>query len=138
VNINTVRTVTVDGRLYAAGGDPGGTMRAAWRVAAFARTGGLCACCGLPTRLDGRPTDADRAEAGHVLPGVGRGGYQPFNIINVCRACNLWMGDSDMTDKMDKWALPTAYVTEVPKPGQVTTTGDEWDARDKARKARGM
>lgn len=131
-----IQTVTVGGKVYAAGGDPGGTMRAAWRVAARVKAGGACACCGEATRLDALPTDGDRAECGHLLPGIGRGGYQPGNLINLCRVCNSDMGDNDVR-AMTGWANPGAVVTERPVPGQSMANTDEWDKRRKARIARG-
>lgn len=132
----TLATVTVEGTVYASGGDPGGSMRAAWRVAAFRKAGGRCAVCGKATRLDAPATAHDRAEAGHILPGMGRGGYQNGNIILMCRECNLAAGNRDLRNDIPKFLFPEFLVTE--KPLSTNVTGNEITNSADIRKANGL
>lgn len=133
MNIN-IATVTVNGVTYAAGGDPGGMMRSAWRVSAWHAAGGKCATCGKATRLDATPGEHDRAEAGHVLPGQGRGGYQFGNIINMCRACNRAATDRDLRGDLPLFA----HRLFAPKPEQAATVTQGDGGSAESRRAAGF
>lgn len=133
---DSIQTIVVNGVTYATGGDPGGSLRAAWRQAAYVKANGCCAVCGKQTRLDAPATAHDRAEAGHVLPGQGRGGYQAGNIILMCRECNLAAGDRDLRGDLPRFVNPSALVTV--KPTTTNVTGNVVTDAASIRRANGL
>jgi len=95
--------------------DPGGSVRAAVRRYLWTYAGGRCVVCGQATRLEAKPTDADRAEGCHALPAPGRGGYVAPNVFNGCRKCNENMKDRDVRGQIGQFELPHLIPASWPK-----------------------
>lgn len=57
-----------------------------------------CVACLVPATVGLGAADPDRFELGHVIPHSADGSFKPDNVVPLCRACNIAMGNVVMTD----------------------------------------
>jgi len=117
----------------------GGTRGAALRAFLHAYAGGKCAVCESDTTMEQGKRNS--AQIGHIIPatafGVARAGFVPGNVVNLCRACNDSIGDTDMSMHLDKWTVAYVPLTWSLKPVKSGRVGEHDDKARAARLARG-
>lgn len=117
----------------------GGTRGAALRAYLHAYASGKCAICEQNTTLDQGKRNS--AQIGHIIPagafGGNRAGFVRGNLVNLCRACNDSLGDTDMSTNLDGFTVAYVPMQWELRPQGSGRVGEHDDKAREARLARG-